>query len=68
MADDTLPERILKQPLLKGDAEGKLPGLDVLLPEYYELRGWDKNGIPTPEKLAQLGLTEEGGVYCQELK
>ena len=67
-ADDTLPDRILKQPLLKGDAEGNVPRLDVLLPEYYELRGWDKNGVPTPEKLAQLGLTEEGGIYCQELK
>ncbi len=25
--------------------------------EYYELRGWDKStGIPTKEKLAELGL------------
>ncbi len=61
-ADDTLPKRILKQPLLKGEAEGKIPRLDVLLPEYYELRGWDKNGVPTTKKLAQLGLTEEGGL------
>ena len=61
-ADDTLPKRILEVPLLKGEAEGKLPRLDVLLPEYYELRGWDKNGVPTPEKLDQLGLTDEGGV------
>ncbi|HUV56127.1 MAG TPA: aldehyde ferredoxin oxidoreductase family protein [Dehalococcoidales bacterium] len=59
-ADDTLPKRILEVPLLKDDAEGKLPRLDVLLPEYYQLRGWDKNGVPTPEKLDQLGLTEEG--------
>ena len=27
-----------------------------MLPEYYELRGWDKNGVPTPEKLAELAL------------
>ena len=61
-ADDTLPKRILEEPLLKGEAEGKVARLDVLLPEYYELRGWDKNGVPTSEKLAQLGLTDEGGL------
>ena len=68
VADDTLPQRILEVPLLDGDAKGNVPRLDILLPEYYELRGWDKNGVPTSEKLAQLGLTEEGGIYCQELK
>lgn len=61
-ADDTLPKRILEEPLLKDEAEGKLPRLDVLLPEYYQLRGWGKNGVPTPERLDQLGLTEEGMV------
>jgi aldehyde:ferredoxin oxidoreductase len=30
--------------------------LDRMLPEYYRLRGWDENGVPTPEKLAELGL------------
>ena len=59
-ADDTLPKRILEEPLLKGEAEGQVARLDVLLPEYYQLRGWDKNGVPIPEKLDQLGLTEEG--------
>jgi aldehyde:ferredoxin oxidoreductase len=48
--------------MLKDEAEGKLPRLDVLLPEYYQLRGWGKNGVPTPERLDQLGLTEEGMV------
>ncbi|HPC56201.1 MAG TPA: aldehyde ferredoxin oxidoreductase C-terminal domain-containing protein [Methanolinea sp.] len=27
-----------------------------LLDEYYELRGWDKNGVPTRQKLEELGL------------
>jgi aldehyde:ferredoxin oxidoreductase len=27
-----------------------------MLDEYYELRKWDKNGIPTPEILKELGL------------
>jgi aldehyde:ferredoxin oxidoreductase len=27
-----------------------------MLPEYYELREWDKNGVPTPKLLERLGL------------
>ncbi len=34
--------------------------LDKMLPDYYILRGWDSNGIPTPEKLKELGLESEG--------
>jgi aldehyde:ferredoxin oxidoreductase len=29
-----------------------------MLDEYYEERGWDKNGTPTLEKLAELGITK----------
>lgn len=28
-----------------------------LLDEYYSLRGWDKNGIPTQDTLTRLGLS-----------
>jgi len=59
--DDTLPKRMLEEPVLKGEAEGAVVRLDVMLPEYYQLRGWDKKGVPTLEKLAQLGLTREAG-------
>jgi aldehyde:ferredoxin oxidoreductase len=34
--------------------------LDKLLPEYYEMRGWDKDGVPTKEKLEELKLEKEG--------
>jgi aldehyde:ferredoxin oxidoreductase len=27
-----------------------------MLGEYYELRGWDKDGVPTAEKTAELGI------------
>jgi aldehyde:ferredoxin oxidoreductase len=27
-----------------------------MLEEFYALRGWDQNGVPTPEKLGALGL------------
>ena len=46
--DDTLPPRLLNEPLPEGMAEGKkVEGLDIMLDEYYQIRGWDKEGNPT---------------------
>ena len=56
--DDTLPERLLKDPMPAGPTEGHVHHLDVLLPEYYEVRGWDEEGVPTEETLKKLGLEE----------
>ena len=55
-ADDTLPERLLKDAAKSGSAEGSVNRLDELLPEYYQLRGWDAAGVPTAETLGRLGL------------
>ena len=45
--DDTLPPRLLNEPLPEGMAEGKkVEGLDIMLDEYYQIRGWDKEGNP----------------------
>ena len=57
-AEDTLPKRILEEPLPSGPAKGKVNRLGEMLPEYYALRGWDKDGNVTPEKLRELGLDE----------
>ncbi|HEB94870.1 MAG TPA: aldehyde ferredoxin oxidoreductase [Sedimenticola thiotaurini] len=54
--DDTLPKRLLKEAARTGPAEGKVSGLDQMLPEYYQLRGWDENGVPTQETMQRLGL------------
>jgi len=54
--DDTLPDRILKEPRGSGGAPTQLPPLEQMLEEYYSVRGWDHNGIPTAEKLSELGL------------
>lgn len=54
--DDTLPERLLKVPHKSGPAKGVTVHLDEMLPEYYRLRGWDAAGVPSKEKLAELGL------------
>jgi aldehyde:ferredoxin oxidoreductase len=55
-ADDTLPPRLLEEPMPEGPAEGHVVNLDPLLDAYYGYRGWDNNGKPTPEKLKELGL------------
>lgn len=54
--DDTLPPRLLREPLPAGPAAGKTVPLDEMLGEYYRLRGWDEQGQPTKEKLAALQL------------
>ena len=57
--DDTLPERMRKEPLPSGVAKGKLVSdemMNEMLDDYYSLRGWDENGVPTDEKLKDLGL------------
>ncbi len=54
--DDTLPHRVLHEPLPEGPAKGRVVELDAMLPRFYEVRGWDENGVPTPEKLRELGL------------
>jgi len=54
--DDTLPPRMLKDPMPAGPCKGQVSRLDEMLPEYYSLRGWDAKGVPTKEKKAELGL------------
>lgn len=54
--DDTLPPRILTHRRGEGGTPDHLPHLGRLLADYYAFRGWDEEGIPTPAKLAELGL------------
>ncbi len=54
--DDTLPERLLKEQVKSGPAKGRVVELDRMLPEYYKLRGWNNEGVPTEDKLKELGL------------
>ncbi len=63
--DDTLPMRLLEDPLPEGPAEGHVINLEILLDPYYEFRGWDKTtGKPTPEKLRELDLEDViGQIY-----
>ena len=57
--NDTLPRRLLEEPLPSGPAEGLVVDLEPLLDAYYKFRGWDPDtGIPTIEKLKELGLED----------
>jgi aldehyde:ferredoxin oxidoreductase len=56
--DDTLPARVLTQKLASGGTRGNLFDLPAMLKEYYTVRGWGADGIPTREKLKELGLEE----------
>ena len=59
-ADDTLPERLMTEPLKAGASKGQVisrEDLDKMLDEYYRERGWDETtGMPTRSKLVSLGL------------
>ncbi|MDI9577517.1 MAG: aldehyde ferredoxin oxidoreductase C-terminal domain-containing protein, partial [Thermoproteota archaeon] len=60
--DDTLPWKIMNQPIAEeGPAKGAVVSqeeLDLLLDDYYQARGWLVEGIPTKDKLKELGLQE----------
>ena len=56
--DDVLPKRSLQEPLPGGPAKGEVVDLDRLKKEYYQLMGWDENGVPREETLKKLGITE----------
>jgi len=54
--DDTLPPRLLNDPVVAGPAKGRVSRLNEMLPKYYATRGWDEDGVPLAEKLQELGL------------
>ncbi len=54
--DDDLPPRLKNEPAKTGPAKGLVNGIDKMRPEYYAVRGWTPEGVPTPETLARLGL------------
>jgi aldehyde:ferredoxin oxidoreductase len=54
--DDSLPPRLLNEPVMEGPSAGFTVNLAPMLKEYYEFRGWDKAGVPTPAKLGELDL------------
>ena len=61
-ADDMLPERIFKEAIPSGPCQGRTltrEQYDIMLDEYYQVRGWDSDGVVTPETIERLGLTAD---------
>ncbi len=54
-ADDTLPGRLTSEPIDPACIDSKVD-LSSMLPLYYEIRGWTKEGSPTTRKLKQLQI------------
>ena len=57
--DDRLPERILSVPHPDGGAAGRVIGSEAFreaLDEYYALRGWDGEGVPSETTLRKLAI------------
>ena len=56
-ADDLAFPMRLMEPKPDGAAAKVIPkGIEDAIEEYYEKRGWDSEGVPTKEKLPELGL------------
>jgi aldehyde:ferredoxin oxidoreductase len=56
--DDTLPPRLLTEAVATGPSQGWVSKLEPMLKEYYRARGWDEQGVPRRQKLAELQLEE----------
>jgi len=57
--DDTFPKRLMTEAIKAGPSQGQLisqADLDAMLDEYYDARGWDKDGNPGEAKLKELGV------------
>ena len=58
--DDTLPWRVMNEPIKEGPSKGHIvteEELQHMLDDYYNVRGWDEDGRPTEAKLEELGIS-----------
>ena len=53
---DVLPRKMF-QAARTGGRAGKVPPFEDMLGDYYDVRGWDADGVPTDETLGRLDLT-----------
>jgi aldehyde:ferredoxin oxidoreductase len=57
--DDSLPSRVMKDPIPDGVAKGSLitkEELDMMLNAYYKARGWSQSGLIPKKKIHELAL------------
>ncbi|MEM3924127.1 MAG: aldehyde ferredoxin oxidoreductase family protein [Zestosphaera sp.] len=58
-AEDVLPERFIREKLPLPTRKESVVNLEVMLKEYYSLRGWSDDGVPRTETLERLKIEEE---------
>ena len=58
--DDLLPYRVMHEPIPFGPSKGRYcpDELDRMLDEFYALRHWSRDGVPTREHLVALTLQD----------
>lgn len=59
--DEILPHRFMNEEIPSGPSKGlrtKPEELQAMLDDYYDLRGWDRDGVPKKETLVKLGLED----------
>ncbi|WP_160724655.1 aldehyde ferredoxin oxidoreductase family protein [Bacillus sp. USDA818B3_A] len=54
--DDFLPKRFTEEPA-SGNSAGHVSRMDIMLEEYYQVRGW-KDGLVPEQKLRELGIID----------
>jgi aldehyde:ferredoxin oxidoreductase len=64
--DDWLVDRYFDEPTCEGPEEAQGKTLDrekfrAMIDEYYQVHGWDNNGVPTSVTLKKLDLDKEPG-------
>ncbi len=70
--DDHLPAKVMSTPI-PDDTVSKgshitQKELDFMLDDYYEARGWTREGLPTPEKLKEIGLSDLAYIVEEKIK
>jgi aldehyde:ferredoxin oxidoreductase len=66
--DDSLPTRVMKEPIPDGVAKGSVitgQELDMMLDAYYKARGWSQTGLLTKKKIHELELKVDHKVMIQ---
>ncbi|HVP93403.1 MAG TPA: aldehyde ferredoxin oxidoreductase family protein [Acidobacteriota bacterium] len=70
--DDTLPWKVMHDPIPdEGPSKGAhvtQAELDLLLDDYYESRGWTREGVPTIAKLKELGMDDLLGIVDRKVE
>ena len=54
--EDTLPPRIRLEAVSSAGDQAIPLDISKMMMEYYQLRGWDERGAPTPKRLASLDI------------